>query len=178
MVLGRESGQDNGLGMKNLRSMHTKVAWAAGIVLVAALAVTVALLVTPMQQVSLAGQTVGVGAAAPTLSLSGPGELDLFGQRLPTTLRFAGPVRPRLALTHITLDRQLATVFAPHRPSPERAIGNALASGWKRYFAWEIAISAGCALLLAGAVAGWSRLPARRTVVLLAAMLAFVEVVN
>ena len=45
MVLGRESGQDNGLGMKNLRSMHTKVAWAAGIVLVAALAVTVALLV-------------------------------------------------------------------------------------------------------------------------------------
>ena len=160
------------------RRIHIRLAWTAGAVLVAALSISVALLVTPMQRVSLAGQTVGVGAAAPSLSPAGPGELDLFGQRLPTTLRFAGPVRPRLALTHITLDRQLATVFAPHRPSPEHAIGNALASGWKRYFAWEIAISAGCALLLAGAVAGWSRLPARRTVVLLAAMLAFVEVVN
>jgi len=178
MVLGRESGQDNGLGMKNLRSMHTKVAWAAGIVLVAALAVTVALLVTPMQQVSLAGQTVGVGAAAPTLSLSGPGELDLFGQRLPTTLRFAGPVRPRLALSRITLGSQLATAFAPDQPSSERAIGDALASGWKRYFGWEIAITAGCALVLSGAMAGWFRLGMRSTVVVLAAGLALAEVVN
>ena len=169
----------NGSGRRGFaRRIPIKLAWIAGAVLVAALSISVALLVTPMQRVSLAGQTVSVGAAAPTLSFSGTGELDLFGQRLPTTLRFAGPVRPRLALTHITLDRQLATVFAPHRPSPERAIGNALASGWKRYFAWEIVISAGCALLLAGAVAGWFRLPAGRTVVLLAAMLVFVEVVN
>ncbi len=178
MILGCQSGQENGLGMKSLRRMHTKIAWAAGAVLIAALAVTVALLVTPMQQVSLAGQTVRVGAAAPSLSLSGPGELDLFGQRLPTTLQFAGPVRPRLALTSITLGRQLATAFAPGRPGQEREIGDALASGWKRYFGWEIVITAGCALVLSGALAGWFRLSARRTIVLLAACLAVAEVVN
>jgi lysophospholipase L1-like esterase len=151
---------------------------AAGIVLAAAVSISVALLVTPIQHVSLAGQTVGVGAAAPTLSLSGPGELDLFGQRLPTTIQFAGPVRPRLALTQITLDRQLATAFEPHRLSPAQAIGDALAAGWKRYFGWEIAVTAGCALLLAGALAGWLRLSVRRTVALLAAALVVTEAVN
>jgi lysophospholipase L1-like esterase len=155
-----------------------------GIALVAGVSIAVALLVTPMQQVSLAGQTVGVGAAAPTLSVSGPGELDLFGQRLATTLQFAGPVRPRLALTHITLGRQLATAFSPNQPaapvrrSPERHIGSALASGWKRYFGWEILITAGCALLLTGALAGWLRLPIKRTIVLLAAGLVVTEAVN
>jgi lysophospholipase L1-like esterase len=160
------------------RRLHIPLVSAAGIVLAAAVSISVALLVTPIQQVSLAGQTVGVGAAAPALSLSGPGELDLFGQRLRTTIQFAGPVRPRLALTQITLDRQLATVFAPHRPSPERAIGDALALGWKRYFGWEIAITAGCALLLTGALAGWLRLSVRRTIALLAAGLVVTEAVN
>jgi hypothetical protein len=165
--------------MKSLtRRVQTKIAWAAGAVLVAALAITVALLVTPLQQVSLAGQTVGVGAAAPTLSFSGPGELDLFGQSLPTTLDFAGPVRPRLALTQITLGRQLATAFAPGEPGSERAIGDALASGWKRYFGWEIAITAGCALVLSGALAGWLRLSRKRTLAVLAAGLACAEIVN
>ncbi len=132
------------------RGLHRRLAVVASTVLVAAVSIAVALLVIPMQQVSRAGQTVGVGAAAPSLSVSGPGELDLFGQRLPTTLRFDGPVRPRLALTQITLGSQLATAFAPHRPSPEQAIGAALAAGWTRYFAWEIVLTAGCALLRDG----------------------------
>jgi lysophospholipase L1-like esterase len=183
--LGRIRGQEYGLVKKSFaRRIHIRLGLAAGIALVAAVSIAVALLVTPMQQVTLAGQTVGVGAAAPTLSLSGPGELDLFGQRLPTTLLFAGPVRPRLALTQITLDRQLATAFSPrqHAPpykqSPERQIGSALASGWKRYFGWEILITAGCALLLTGALAGWLRLPIRRTVVLLATGLVLTEAIN
>jgi GDSL-like Lipase/Acylhydrolase family len=179
MVLGGRSGQDNGLVMKSLtRHMQTKIAWAAGAVLVAALAITIALLVTPLQQVSLAGQTVGVGAAAPSFSVSGPGELDLFGQRLPTTLDFAGPVRPRLALTQITLGRQLATAFAPGQQSSERAIGEALASGWKRYFGWEIAITGGAALVLSGALAGWLRLRRKSTIIVLAVGLAVAEIVN
>src|SRR5258706_5948838 len=160
------------------RRLRIPLVLAAGIVLAAAVSISVALLVTPIQQVSLAGQTVDVGAAARTLSLSGPGELRLFGQRLRTAIQFAGPVRPRLALTQITLDRQLTRVFAPHRPSPERAIGDALASGWKRYFGWEIAITAGCALLLTGALAGWLRLSVRRTLALLAAGLLVTEAVN
>ena len=158
------------------RRIHVRLAWTIGAVLVAALSISVALLVTPMQRVDLVGQSVSVGAAAPSISLSGPGELDLFGQRLPTTLQFVGPVRPRLALTQITLGRQLATAFASR--SPEQTIGKELASGWKRYFGWEIAITAGCALLLTGALAGWFRLTARRTLITLAAGLVFAEVVN
>ena len=128
MVLVRITGQDNGLGMRSFaRRIHVKLGWTVGAVLVAAMSISVALLVTPMQRVDLVGQSVSVGAAAPSISLSGPGELDLFGQRLPTTLQFVGPVRPRLALTQITLDRQLATAFAS--PSPEQTIGKA---PWRR----------------------------------------------
>lgn len=163
---------------RSVRRLPVRAAVVAGAVAVAALSISAALLVTPMQQVSLVGQTVRVGAAAPSLSLSGPGELDLFGQRLPTTLQFTGPVRPRLALTQITLGRQLATAFAPHKHSPARAIGKALAAGWTRYFAWETAITAGWALLLAGALAGWLRLPLRRTLILLSSLLVFTEALN
>src|SRR5258708_36221451 len=132
------------------RRLHIPLALIAGIVLAAAVSISVALLVPPMQQVSLAGQTVGVGAAAPTLSQSGPGELDLFGQRLPTTIQFAGPVRPRLALTHITLNRQPGTAVLPHRPSPVRAIGHALGSGCTRYVGGGSATTAGSAPPLTG----------------------------
>lgn len=160
------------------RRIHVRLAWVGGVVLVAAVSIAVALLVTPMQQVTLAGQEVGVGAAAPSFSVSGPGELDLFGQRLPTTLQFAGPVRPRLALTQITLGQQLASAFAPRKTDPARQIGRALASGWKRYFGWEIVITAGCAVLLSGAVAGWLRLPRKGTLIMLATGLVVTEAVN
>ena len=70
--------------------------WLAGLVLlvvVACGAIAVALQVTPTQTVTVAGQVIQVGATAPNLSLSGPGEIDLFGQSLPTNIRFAGPVQ-------------------------------------------------------------------------------------
>jgi lysophospholipase L1-like esterase len=160
------------------RTSVAAVCLVAG-VLVAFASIAVALLVTPMQPVSVAGQTVRVGTAAPALSVSGPGELDLFGQRLPTTVRFLGPVRPRLALSSITLNQQLGSLLtAPHQGDPGQAIGAALAAGWTRYFAWETAIAGGCALLLLGALAGWLRVPWRRTLVLLAAGLAVAEAVN
>jgi len=86
-----------------------------------AISIALALVVTPVQNVTVTGEEIGVGAAAPALSFSGPGEVDLFGQRLPTTLQFAGPVRPRLTLTHITLDQQLASMFRPgHGQLPAR----------------------------------------------------------
>ena len=141
--------------------------------------IAVALLVTPMQPVSVAGQTVRVGAAAPTLSTAGPGELDLFGQRLPTAVRFLGPVRPRLALSSITLNRQLGSAFTTsHHGNPRQAIGRALAAGWTRYFAWETAVAGACALFLLGALAGWLRVSWRRTLVLLSAGLVIAEAVN
>jgi lysophospholipase L1-like esterase len=138
-------------------------------VLVAAAAIALALVVTPLQDTTIAGEQIGVGAAAPTLSWSGPGEVDLFGQRLPTTLDFAGPVRPRLTLSHITLDRQLASMFDPGHGTPPAsvAIGHALASAWTHYFGWEIAVTGAAALLLTGALCGWARFPWRKTLVLL-----------
>jgi lysophospholipase L1-like esterase len=148
--------------------------------LVAAAAIALALVVTPLQDTTVAGEEIGVGAAAPTLSLSGPGEVDLFGQRLPTTLDFAGPVRPRLALAHITLDRQLASMFDPaHGALPARvAIGQALAAAWTRYFVWEACITGAAALLLTGALCGWARFRLRKTLVLLAMGLALAEVAD
>ena len=165
-------------GTMTRRTFVAAVYLAAGVLVVFA-SIAVALLVTPMQPVSVAGQTVRVGAAAPTLNASGPGELDLFGQQLPTTVRFLGPVRPRLALSSITLNQQLGSLFAaPHRANPGQAIGAALAAGWTRYFAWETAIAGACALVLLGALAGWLRMPWRRTAVLLATGLVAAEAVN
>jgi lysophospholipase L1-like esterase len=57
-------------------------------------------------------------------------------------------------------------------------LGARLASGWKRYFAWEIAITAAGALVLVGAVAGWRRMSRGTTVKLLAAGLVLAESVN
>src|SRR5215471_12767008 len=82
------------------------------------------LLVTPMQTVTVAGQVIQVGATAPSLSWSGPGEIDLFGQSLPTDLRFTGPVRPRLQLSQITINSELTTLIEGHgRASPQTVLG-------------------------------------------------------
>ena len=156
--------------------------WLAVLALLAgvcAAAIAVALQVTPLQTVTVAGQVIQVGASAPNLSLSGPGEIDLFGQSLPTNLRFAGPVRPRLQLSGITINSELTTfIQGSHPAGAERVLGARLADGWKRYFGWEIAITGAGALVLAGAVAGWRRLPHRTTIKLLAAALVAAEAVN
>ena len=155
------------------------VAEFVALLLVAVAAVAVALRVTPMQTVNVAGQVVTVGATAPSWSLSGPGEVDLFGQSLPTTLRFPGPVRPQLALDQITINSELTNFVRGAGPEgAERALGNALADGWTHYFAWETAIAGLGALVLLGAVAGWRRLPRGTTIKLLAAGLVVTEAIN
>src|SRR5438094_9362135 len=83
--------------------------WLAGLALLVVLAcgaIAVALQVTPMQTVTVAGQVIQVGATAPNLSLAGPGEIDLFGQSLPTNTQFTGPVRPRVQPAQISIHRQ------------------------------------------------------------------------
>ena len=162
-----------------IRGVSGAAVYLAALIVVTGVSIAVSLLVTPMQPVSVAGQEVRVGAAAPTFDVSGPGELDLFGQRLPTRIQFLGPVRPRLELSSITLDSQLAALFTTAGGGDAaQAIGGALAAGWTRYFVWEALITAGCALLLLGALAGWLRLPWRRTAVLLAAGLVVTEAIN
>jgi lysophospholipase L1-like esterase len=156
--------------------------WLAGLVLLVVLAcgaIAVALQVTPLQTVSVAGQVIQVGATAPSLSLSGPGEIDLFGQSLPTNIQFTGPVRPRLQLSQISINSELTTfVEGTKAAGAERILGARLADGWKRYFAWETAVTGAGMLLLVGALAGWRRVPHRTTVKLLAAGLLIAEALN
>jgi hypothetical protein len=149
------------------------------LIFLAAAPIAIALQVTPMQTISVAGQVIRVGAGAPDLSLSGPGQVDLFGQSLPTDLRFTGPVRPRLQLSQITINSELTTfIEGARRTGAERVLGARLADGWKHYFAWETVITGTGALLLAGAVAGWRRLPRGTSVKLLAAGLFAAEAIN
>ena len=166
-----------------MRRLPRRLTWlltcAAGLVLVAAVAIGVALLVTPMQTVTVAGQVIKVGTTSPRLSLSGPGEVDLFGQNLPTVVRFTGPVRPRLALTQITIDSELANFAQGSSPGgATHLLGSRLNDGWTRYFAWEAGIAGLTALILTGAIAGWRRLPARPTARLLVASLVVTQLIN
>ncbi len=153
--------------------------WLAAILLVTAGSIAVALAVTPLQTVGIAGQQIQVGATTPSLSWSGPGQIDLFGQSLPTTLTFTGPVRPKLQLSQITINSQLTNFVQGAKPAgATRLLGNRLAAGWLRYFTWETVIAGAGALVGVGALAGWRRLPHRTTLKLLAAGLVVTEAVN
>jgi lysophospholipase L1-like esterase len=153
----------------------------ATIAVITVASIAFGLRITPLQSVSALGQTVGVGVMSPTASLRGPGEVDLFGQPLPTQARFVGPVRPRLVLTDITLNQQVAGLFSPDtQAGSAAALGEQLASGWKRYFAWEITFVAVGALLLLGMIAGWRRhrWSWKKTLVTVLGGLLVVEAVN
>jgi hypothetical protein len=111
-----------------------------------------------MQSVSAAGQTAQVGAAIPSLRWSGPGELDLFGQVIPTKPQFEGPIRPLLQLTHITIDRQVAQLLRSDNPRQLKlSLSQQLAEGWTWYFVWETLIAEGFAVVALLAVAGLRR---------------------
>src|SRR2546429_223401 len=156
-----------------------RAAESVALLVVAVVAIAVAITATPMQTVNVAGQVVTVGTTAPSWSLSGPGEVDLFGQSLPTTLQFPGPLRPRLALSQISINSELTNfVRGANADNAERTLGSRLAEGWKHYFAWGTAIAGLGALVLLGAVAGWRRLPARTTIKLLVAGLLVTEAIN
>ncbi|MCE5288223.1 MAG: GDSL-type esterase/lipase family protein [Nocardiaceae bacterium] len=147
--------------------------------LVAGIAITISLLATPMQSVSAAGQTVRVGAAAPTWSMSGPGEIDLFGQQLPTTIDFFGPVRPKLELTRIELSPQLANLVEPGKgATAAQSLQESLIDGWTHYFAWQVAIVAVLAIALLAAIAGWRHISVRHTLAFIAIGLVITEAIN
>ncbi len=162
----------------HLRRPYRVLLGIACLVAVAGLSIAAALAVTPMQPVRVAGQVIKVGAA-PALSTSGPGQVSLFGQTLPTVMSFPGPIRLRLELSQITLNSELANFV--EGATPTRAglvLRSDLIFGWERYFGWEAGAAAVASLLLAGAVAGWRRLPARSTVSVLALALVVTELVN
>jgi lysophospholipase L1-like esterase len=148
------------------------------VILAAVVAATAALEVTPMQTVTVAGQVINVGAA-PRPGFSGPGEVDLFGQALPTATPIPGPIQPKLQLSQITLNSQLANFVQGHGQSGAGlTLRTQLVAGWERYFAWETAAAAVAALILAGAVAGWRRLRLKATGLLLVVVLIVTVALN
>jgi hypothetical protein len=170
----RSRALNRALGRRWLRRLLAVV----GVVLAAVLSVSVALEVAPMQTVTVAGQVINVGAA-PRLGFSGPGEVELFGQGLPTAISIPGPIQPRLQLSELTLNSQLANFVQGRSPSHAGlTLRTQLVAGWERYFAWEIVIAAAAALILAGAVAGWRRLSWKSTVLLLAVVLVVTVALN
>ncbi|WP_171108711.1 MULTISPECIES: SGNH/GDSL hydrolase family protein [unclassified Streptomyces] len=163
--------------------MRRRVAVAAGYVLglaaLALAAVWLAVRITPLQPVSAAGQTVRVGAAPLEWNLSGPGQLNLFGQTIPTRPHFNGPIRPRLELTHIEQDAEVARLLrSGDHDRLTLEVGRKLAAGWVRYGAWETAVAAGLVLLPLAAWTGLRRMPPGRTVLVLAGGVALVAAVN
>ncbi|MDI5973474.1 GDSL-type esterase/lipase family protein [Streptomyces sp. SL13] len=149
------------------------------LVAVGAVSIWLAVRITPTQSVAAAGQDIQVGAVQPTLSLSGHGELDLFGEAIPTRPRFPGPIRPRLRLAHISIDSQVNEIArSSGHDTLEVALSRQLAAGWTRYCAWEILIAAGCAAVILVAVTGLGRTRPRGMLALVAAGVVTVVAVN
>jgi lysophospholipase L1-like esterase len=162
-----------------IRRILTAVSTGAVVLTVAALSVWLSVQVTPLQSVTAVGQSIAVGAASPSLSLSGPGELDLFGEVIPTRPQFDGPIRPRLQLTHIALNAQANSITKPNQQQTvESSLSRALAAGWTRYLVWETLVAAGFAALLAIAVAGVRRSSRAAMLKMIAAAVAGVCVLN
>src|SRR2546423_15470873 len=138
-----------------LRLARTAAFYLVTFMIVTAGSIWLALQVAPLQTVSAAGQTAQVGAAVPDFSLSGPGELDLFGQVVPTKPQFTGPIRPLLQLTHLTIADEVARELRSDSPRTlELNLSQQLAQGWTHYFEWETLIAAGLHLGQLGAAAG------------------------
>ena len=146
---------------KLLRAARTAAFYVVTYAVVAAGAIWLALRISPLQTVSAAGQTAQVGATLPNASLRGPGELDLFGQVMATKPDFAGPIRPRLALEHITIDPQVIQMLRADGPSKVTlTLSQQLAAGWEHYFLWETLIAIGFAVVPLVAIAAVRKRPA------------------
>jgi lysophospholipase L1-like esterase len=108
--------------------------------------IEISLLVAPAQNVEAAGQSLAL-SAEPAASASGPGTLELFGQSIPTTQQFSGPIRPRLLWAEVThYDELLLALKQPEH------LGQDLRNGWSTYFARQLLVAA----LVAAAIAALS----------------------
>ncbi len=115
--------------------------------------IAISLLVSPAQSIQTAGQSLELSAGPPSLSTSGPGTLALFGQSIPTTQQFSGPIRPRLQWAEVTHYNEL--LLALREP---RDLGQNLRDGWTAYFARQLVIT----VLIAAALAGLTLVLARQ----------------
>jgi lysophospholipase L1-like esterase len=115
--------------------------WLALVVPLAS--IEISLLVSPSQNVEAGGQSLALSAGPSTLT-SGPGTLELFGQSIPTTQQFSGPIRPRLLWAQVThYDELLRALKQPAH------LGQDLRNGWSAYFTRQLVIAVLVAATLA-----------------------------
>jgi hypothetical protein len=115
--------------------------WLAAVIPL--VSIEAALLIAPAQNVEAAGQALSL-SAGPSASTSGPGTLELFGQSIPTTQQFSGPIRPRLLWAEVThYDELLRALRQPQH------LGEDLRNGWSTYFIRELFITVLIAAVLA-----------------------------
>jgi len=126
---------------------------AAIVVAVPFASIEISLLAAPAQNVQAGGQSLELGADPLSVSASGPGTLELFGQSIPTIVQFRGPIRPRLHWAEVTHYDQLLLALK----QPER-LGQDLRQGWSAYFIRQVIT----AVLLAGGLATLALALARR----------------
>lgn len=97
------------------------------------------ILLTPAQEVTVAGQQIAVGARAPNLSLSGPAQLVQIGNTkldLPR-LEVYGPLRPKLVMGPVQRNDGAAAVLDPNRTEQAAAdAATAITNGFVRWYLW------------------------------------------
>jgi lysophospholipase L1-like esterase len=112
-------------------------------VLIPLASIEISLLVSPAQNVEAAGQSLAL-SAGPSTTTDGPGTLELFGQSIPTTQVFSGPIRPRLLWAEVThYDELLLALKQPEH------VGHDLRNGWSAYFTRQLLIALLVAAILA-----------------------------
>jgi hypothetical protein len=98
-----------------------------------------AILLTPSQNVTVAGQRVAVSARVPSLSVSGPAQLVQIGNTnldIPA-LHVYGPLRPKLTLGPIQRNAAASAVLNPATNKQARAAAvSSVGNGFLRWYAW------------------------------------------
>ncbi len=101
------------------------------------------ILLTPDQDVVVAGQSLSVGARPPTLSLSGPAQLVQIGntQLDIAPLRVYGPLRPRLTLGPVQRNAAAAAALEDGNGHDVRdAAVTTIRDGFVRWYVWAALI--------------------------------------
>jgi lysophospholipase L1-like esterase len=124
------------------------------------LGIPAAVLLTPDQKVTVAGQQISVGARPPTLSFSGPAQLVQIGntQLDIAPLQVFGPLRPRLTLGPVQRNPAAAAALDPATAGDVRQQAtSAIVGAFLAWYAWAALILLAITLAIT-AVAGCVRM--------------------
>ena len=149
-----------GAVLRELRSLPTQLL----VVCCLFVGVPVAILLTPQQELTVAGQHLAVGARPPSPTLSGPAQLVQVGNTELdiARLRVYGPMRPQLTLGPVQRNADAAAVVDPGTGAQARAAAVAtVGNGFLRWYGW------GALILLAFTLAATAAFGYGRTLVTL-----------